>query len=425
MLESLRQKITEVQARIDENERLVHRLSEVYRALQAEAAWLAQLKAQLVRHSGEPAASDRLALAGVVRHQAEPPDLEKKVLEFLDAAVAHVDRGRVTSAAQHAGAPVRPAAAAPSPPRPQAAPAKPLVAGHPEPPGVDSRVLDYLAVSGAEADQAPQAGPPLVATKARPTPAEYARARQQAAEGKRDARAAATSAFAAARELSAAPSKPAEPAPSGHAEAAPEAVSAPAQKPPAPWPVEGAEEGMPHPAPQQPQSARAEAQAGAAGDLEAEQQNLDEAVEAGRAVLTHLDRCIELLEGVTRGGTLHTISSAVFSRSPDHAHLDEARQEAREAQAALRRFHEQGAGLKHRLGEKKDVDELAALADRLLEHLAGESQEGPGILHSIRAARTTYHEIRQVCTHLQREGGTVRARLAALARQEHRLARSG
>jgi hypothetical protein len=414
MLESLRQKITEVQARIDENERLVHRLSEVYRALQAEAAWLAQLKAQLVRHSGEPAASDRLALADVVRHQAEPPDLKKKVLEFLDAAVAHVDHGRVTSAAQHPEARVRPAGAAPSPLRPQAAATKPLVAGHPEPPSVDSRVLDYLAVSGAEADQARAAGLPLVATKARPTPAEYARARQQVAEGKRDARAAAASASAAAHEPSAVSSRHAEPEPAVVAETAAPAEPA-AEPPPSPAPA-------PPPAAEEAHAA-ADEPAGPDAELRDDQERLSDALEAGRAVLTHLDRCIELLEGVTRGGTLHTISSAVFSRSPDHAHLDEARQEAREAQAALRRFHEQGAGLKHRLGEKKDVDELAALADRLLEHLAGESQEGPGILHSIRAARTTYHEIRQVCTHLQREGGTVRARLAALARHQHRLAR--
>ena len=417
MIESLSHKIAEVQARIDENERLVHRLSEVYRALQAEAAWLAQLKAQLVRHSGEPAAMDRVSLADAVRHQAEPKDVEKKVLEFLDAAVAHVGHGRVTPPAQHPQAPARPVAAARPQVRPQPAEVKPPAAGPPEPPKVDNRVLDYLVATGAEVDEAPAAAPPLVATKGRLTPAEYAHARQQAAEGKRDARAAATSAFAAARELTAAPSGHAEPAP---APAAVEKAPEPAE--PAPEPA-GSDVPLPPPAAEEAHVLQAEPPAPDA-ELQAQEKGLAEAMEGGRAVLTHLDRCIELIEGVTRGGTLHTISSAVFSRSPDHARIDEARQEARQAQAALRQFHEQAVGLKHRLGAKTDLDELASMADRLLEHLAGESHEGASVLRSIRAARDTYHEIREVCSRLHRESSAVRARLAAAEREKHRLARS-
>jgi hypothetical protein len=106
----------------------------------------------------------------------------------------------------------------------------------------------------------------------------------------------------------------------------------------------------------------------------------------------------------------------MFSKSPDHAKLDEARQAAREAQENLHKFREHVTALRHRLGGKVDAGELAGLADRLLGHVTGESEGEPGLLHSLEGLRETYHDLRGLCVRLHREAIAVRARLAAMER---------
>ena len=172
-------------------------------------------------------------------------------------------------------------------------------------------------------------------------------------------------------------------------------------------------------APTQPaeevQAAEVEA-AGPDAELRADEKRITEALEAGRLAMAEIDRCKELLHSVAQGGALHTIASAVFSKSPDHAKIDEARQAAHEARANLRKFQEQLAGLRHRIGGKVEAGELATLADRLLGHVSGEAPGEPGLLHALEGMRETYHDVRGLCVRLQREAIAVRARLAAMER---------
>ena len=406
MDDPLYDEVSDIEAKIEENRRLAGLLSDVQRSLATEAARLISLKQRVLAR-------------------------QKEVMSFPRAT--------------------RPA---------------PAHAARPQPQAVDARVLDFLVGASAGQDQAHAAGPEKqAAAKERPTPADYAGARQQVAEGKRAARDAARSAMTAAREASAAPSPPPEPklatveepssqaTPAEYADArqqvaegkraarvaarslltaAREATTASfshaepelmiVEEPPAPA-APAAESapgavGVPQPHAEAVHAAEVEAAepAGPDAELRADEKRLTEALEAGRLAMSNIDRCKELLHSVAQGGALHTIASAMFSKSPDHAKLDEARQAAHEAQENLHKFREHVTALRHRLGGKADAGELAGLADRLLGHVTGESEGEPGILHSLEGLRETYHDLRGLCVRLQREAIAVRARLAAMER---------
>jgi len=408
MDDPLYDEVSDIEAKIEENRRLAGLLADVQRSLATEAARMISLKQRVLAR-------------------------QKEVMSF------------------------------PRPTRPA-----PAHAARPQPQAVDARVLDFLVGAAAGQDRAHAAGPEKqAAAKERPTPADYAGARQQVAEGKRAARDAARSAMTAAREASAAPSPPLEPklvtveAPSSQATpaeyadarqqvaegkraardaarslltAAREATTAsfsrdepelmiveepPAPAAPAAEPAPGAV-GVPQPHAEAVHAAEVEAAeaepAGPDAELRADEKRLTEALEAGRLAMSNIDRCKELLHSVAQGGALHTIASAMFSKSPDHAKLDEARQAAHEAQENLHKFREHVTALRHRLGGKTDAGELAGLADRLLGHVTGESEGEPGLLHSLEGLRETYHDLRGLCVRLQREAIAVRARLAAMER---------
>ena len=356
MSETLDQRIAAVEAKIDENHRLAALLGEVQRSLAAEAAHLAELRQRLVKEHKEPLERHPAALAESAR-------LSRR-----------------------------------------------------EPPSVDNRVLDFLATTGAEADQARvAAAQEPAAPKGRPTPADYAEARQQVAEGKRAARDAARSVLTAAREATAALAPPHEREPKVVEEA------------PAPG-EQGAQPSHASVAP--PEAAVYEGRAaepeatGPDAELRAEEKHLLDTLDAGRQALANIDRCMDLLCGVARGGTGHAIASVVWSKSPDHVKIHEARQAAHEAQANLHRFGEQVAGLRHRLGEKVGIGGLAAMADRLLGHATGEAPDEPGLLASLESMREAYHDVRGLCSRLQREAIAVRARLAAMERDKRRMSPS-
>ena len=408
MDDPLYDEVSDIEAKIEENRRLAGLLADVQRSLATEAARMISLKQRVLAR-------------------------QKEVMSF------------------------------PRPTRPA-----PAHAARPQPQAVDARVLDFLVGAAAGQDRAHAAGPEKqAAAKERPTPADYAGARQQVAEGKRAARDAARSAMTAAREASAAPSphpesklatveEPSSQAtPAEYADArqqvaegkraardaarslltaAREATTAsfsrdepelmiveepPAPAAPAAEPAPGAV-GVPQPHAEAVHAAEVEAAeaepAGPDAELRADEKRLTEALEAGRLAMSNIDRCKELLHSVAQGGALHTIASAMFSKSPDHAKLDEARQAAHEAQENLHKFREHVTALRHRLGGKTDAGELAGLADRLLGHVTGESEGEPGLLHSLEGLRETYHDLRGLCVRLQREAIAVRARLAAMER---------
>ena len=356
MSETVDQRIAAVEAKIDENHRLAALLGEVQRSLAAEAAHLAELRQRLVKEHKEPLERHPAALAESAR-------LSRR-----------------------------------------------------EPPSVDNRVLDFLATTGAEADQARvAAAQEPAAPKGRPTPADYAEARQQVAEGKRAARDAARSVLTAARGATAALAPPHKPGPKVVEEA----------------PTPGEQGAQPsHASVAPPEAAVYEGRAaepeatGADAELRAEEKHLLDTLDAGRQALANIDRCMDLLRGVARGGTGHAIASVVWSKSPDHVKIHEARQAAHEAQANLHRFGEQVAGLRHRLGEKVGIGGLAAMADRLLGHATGEAPDEPGLLASLESMREAYHDVRGLCSRLQREAIAVRARLAAMERDKRRMSPS-
>ena len=396
MLESLYQKLSDIEAKIDENHRLAALLGEVQRSLAAEAAHLIELKARLLSQQKEAVDRRHAAVAEAARlSRRQAPSVDKRVLDSLAATGAEADQARAAGAEQQGAPRGRPTPAEYADSRQHLAEGKRTARD----------AARSVLAAAREASAAPEVTvvgePPAPAT-----PAEYADARQHAAEGKRAARDIARTVLTAAREAGAALSSHREPAHKAAAEAPASAEPAAEPTPASAAPTQPAEE---------VHAAEVEA-AGPDAELRADEKRITEALEAGRLAMAEIDRCKELLHSVAQGGALHTIASAVFSKSPDHAKIDEARQAAHEARANLRKFQEQVAGLRHRLGGKVEAGELATLADRLLGHVSGESSGEPGLLHALEGMRETYHDVRGLCVRLQREAIAVRARLAAMER---------
>jgi len=408
MSETVDQRIAAVEAKIDENHRLAALLGEVQRSLAAEAAHLAELRQRLVKEHKEPLERHPAALAESARlSRREPPSVDNRVLDFLATTGAEADQARVAAAQEPAAPKGRPTPADYAEARQQVAEGKRAARDA-------ARSVLTAAREATAALAPPHEREPKVVEEA-PAPADYAEARQRVAEGKRAARDAARSVLTAARGATAALAPPHKPGPKVVEEA----------------PTPGEQGAQPsHASVAPPEAAVYEGRAaepeatGADAELRAEEKHLLDTLDAGRQALANIDRCMDLLRGVARGGTGHAIASVVWSKSPDHVKIHEARQAAHEAQANLHRFGEQVAGLRHRLGEKVGIGGLAAMADRLLGHATGEAPDEPGLLASLESMREAYHDVRGLCSRLQREAIAVRARLAAMERDKRRMSPS-
>ena len=168
---------------------------------------------------------------------------------------------------------------------------------------------------------------------------------------------------------------------------------------------------------------KAVAQPAAADALQTEEQALAEVVATGRRVLDDLDRCIHLVEEVARGGKWHLVTSAIASKSADHAKVDEARRTAHDVRENLRRFNGQVADLRRRFGGRIGHGDAATLGDRFLGTLIGEGHGDTTQPHTLESAREAYHEVRALCARLQLEASAARARRAARERRQVAQAR--
>jgi len=179
---------------------------------------------------------------------------------------------------------------------------------------------------------------------------------------------------------------------------------------------------------------KAIAQPADADALQTEEQALAEAVATGRQVLDDLDRCIHLVEEVFRGGKWHLITSAISSKSADHAKIDEARRAAHNVRENLRRFNGQVADLRRQFGGRLGHGDAATLGDRFLGTLIGEGHPGTATRravaggetappHALESAHEAYHEVRAICARLQLEASAARARRAA--RERRQVAQAG
>ena len=320
MIESVRQRFAEVQARVRQYERLAARLAELQRTLAAEAAHLGQLREQLKKEYQD--AAGRAIAAGTrgARGPAVTEESRKKAyLDYLAAMQKHDEIGKAVDGIERDVSELR--------------------AGHPAPAHAESE-----AVIVAEPVEQPQA-----------EPAHAAQAES-------------------AHEAAAIAEPPAE-------------VAAPPEPP---------------------------AHESAAPDDE--EKAIQEAIETGRRALADIDRCVELAESVARGGAWHVIASAVRSKSPDHAKLDEAARLARDARESLRRFRDQATALRQRYGDRVDVEEAVSLGDHFLGALAAATAGGSKYHQLADAAHAAYHDVRSATARLQLLASHVRARRRAASR---------
>jgi len=320
MVESLRQRFAEVQARVRQYERLGAHLAELQRTLAAEASHLVQLREQLKKEYQETAGRTPASGARGAHPPAVTEESRKKAyLDYLAAIQKHDQIGKAAEAAEREAAELR---------------------------------------RGAPAAERPEGEAVIVAEPAEQPQAKPAHAAQ--AES--------------AHEAAAVAEHPAD-------------VAAPPESP-----------------------------AHGAAEPDDEEKAIQEAIETGRRALADIDRCVELVESVARGGTWHVIASAVRSKTPDHAKLDEAAGLARDARESLRRFRDQAAALRRRYGARVDIEEAVALGDHFLGALASATAGGSKHHQLADAAHAAYHDVRAATARLQLLASHVRARRTAAAR---------
>lgn len=104
-------------------------------------------------------------------------------------------------------------------------------------------------------------------------------------------------------------------------------------------------------------------------DLEADQQELEEAIEAGRSALESLESVRSVLQSAGNWGTWDMIGGGAISTAIKHSKIDEAKRAAQEAQRRLRLFREELAGAGARLHVSLDIGGLAKIGDYFFDGL--------------------------------------------------------
>jgi hypothetical protein len=148
-------------------------------------------------------------------------------------------------------------------------------------------------------------------------------------------------------------------------------------------------------------------------EADADEQALRQVLSTGRHAMESVDRCMQLVQAIARGGVWHAVGSAVFSKSADHARLHEARDAAHEAEEGLGRFRRQVTLLRGRFGDRFHVAEVPNLADLVLDALAGPAQSESDVHQTLGRVHGAYHEVRGLCARLQLDASALRARAAA------------
>lgn len=373
MLDSLRLKLAEVQARTKDYERLRAQLAVCEQALASDATLLAELRSELrqqfkgvlaapqSRGQGDQASILVMAKQTLVRTAVEGTDKEIAALQSRLAALLQ----------QRAAA--KPAPAPPARPATQPSQVAPTHAG----PANLSPVLRVIELKAGGATEA--------AAKSAVTPA--------------------------------APAKSAEP-PAAHAkepEPYEEHVYEPLAAAEAPAYEDYVSETETPTYVEPAAKAAAAAPSGPEAKLEADLKELDEAVAAGREALESLGRCMELVQEIRRVGVLQSLRAGLFSKGSEHARLTETRRVAHEAQENVHRFMHEAADLKGRFNLRADVGTPKALAEEFMSHLAAEGSAGEPRLMA--AMRRTYNEVRALCSGMQLAASRVRARRAAMERR--------
>ncbi|MGG4493951.1 hypothetical protein [Brevibacillus reuszeri] len=103
--------------------------------------------------------------------------------------------------------------------------------------------------------------------------------------------------------------------------------------------------------------------------LEASQKELDEALEAGRATIQHLDKAIDKLKSASSWGAWDMLGGGAVSTYNKHSRINEARDAVHEAQKSLRRFERELYDVQRESRIQIDIGEMLTFADFFFDNI--------------------------------------------------------
>lgn len=151
--------------------------------------------------------------------------------------------------------------------------------------------------------------------------------------------------------------------------------------------------------------------------LEASQKELDEALEAGRATVRHLDKAIDKLESASSWGAWDMLGGGAMSTYIKHSRINEARDAVHEAQKSLRRFERELYDVQRESRIQIDIGEMLTFADFFFDNIITDWIVQDRISTSLQQAKDKKAKVIRLQEELQMERKAVEAELGDIRKK--------
>jgi Chromosome segregation ATPases len=153
----------------------------------------------------------------------------------------------------------------------------------------------------------------------------------------------------------------------------------------------------------------------------ADRKELQEAVAAGKAVLSALDRAAERLGSAQNWGTYDMLGGGMIATSVKHRRIDEARSSIHTAQNRLRRFQSELKDVQKDVRIQIDIGGMLTFADYFFDGFITDWIVQGKIKESLGQVRDKRSKIRRIVSGLETELRRTESELAELARRRTQL----
>ncbi|GBG11659.1 hypothetical protein PAT3040_06494 [Paenibacillus agaridevorans] len=156
-------------------------------------------------------------------------------------------------------------------------------------------------------------------------------------------------------------------------------------------------------------------------ETEADAKELREAVNAGRSVISSLDRASERLQSARNWGTADMLGGGLLTTMAKHGHIDDARSAIHSAQSSLRRFEKELKDVQRDVGITIDIGSMMTFADYFFDGFLMDWVVQGRIKDAAESVREKRALIRRIVAELETELGAKDRKLAELRRRQSSL----
>lgn len=156
-------------------------------------------------------------------------------------------------------------------------------------------------------------------------------------------------------------------------------------------------------------------------EAQADAKELNEAVNAGRSVLSALDQAANLLESAKNWGTFDMLGGGVIATAAKHNRIDEARSAIHSAQSRLRRFQTELKDVERDVHISIDISGMLTFADYFFDGLIMDWVVQGRINDAVSQVNGKRQQIRRILSELSSELGKKEAHLQELRQRQSSL----